>query len=219
MQRRKRSPGMDELAPLYLSRIDKVKTCRLTPALGMAMLLFATTATARAEAPDLGAHLPSQSAADFLRESAGTDAAFLPAGMLKNLDSPADLVQLLVYPTDQIAIVKLTGAQIRSACERSLAILPMPTSAFLQLSGMEVRFTPTRAAESRVDSIQIGGGSLDKDRKYRVAMPITLARGGLGYFKVWDRDQIERVIEGQTLESILKGRKVSSTQARWIESK
>ncbi len=166
--------------------------------------------------PETESHGPSQSAADVIREFAGADVAFLAAGMVKAIDAPTDLAQLLVYPTDTVSVVRLTGAELKAAFERSVSLLPLPSSAFLQVSGAEITFSKSSPADRRVQSVSIGNAKLDGAKSYTVAMPTTLARGGLGYFKVWSRDAITKTVEGATLESILKGRAPKSTADRWI---
>ncbi|MER3495715.1 MAG: hypothetical protein C4320_02150, partial [Armatimonadota bacterium] len=59
----------------------------------------------------------AQSAADELRTAAGTDLAFVAAGLFKEkgrLDSN-DIASSLLFPTDEVVILTLTGAQIRQA--------------------------------------------------------------------------------------------------------
>jgi hypothetical protein len=46
-------------------------------------------------------------------------------------------------------------------------------------------------------------------------MPISLARGGYGYFSVWDKKAIIRNLENVTLESVLKGKKPDTQSPRW----
>jgi 2',3'-cyclic-nucleotide 2'-phosphodiesterase (5'-nucleotidase family) len=164
--------------------------------------------------PETEAFAPAQAAADVLREAAGAEIAFLPAGMLKSAFEPENLASLLQYPTDELAVVNLRGSQIRLAFERSVSLFPSPSSAFLQLSGIEFTFSRSAAPDSRVLTITLDGQRLDPNRTYSVAMPATIARGGLGYFRVWNRDQIARVMTGVTLESLLRGRPVKASPAR-----
>lgn len=178
------------------------------------VLLASVSTTAFASNPELESHAPSQAAADALREATGADMAFLAAGMVKPLASVSDLSQLLVYPTDTLSVVKLSGAQIRLALERSVSLVPLPSSAFLQLSGLEATYSKSAPADKRLTDITVGNSKLDGSKTYNVAMPTTLARGGLGYFKVWNKDAITRTLDG-TLESLLKGKSSRNTADRW----
>lgn len=176
--------------------------------------LIAGACLAMAENPEQGPHKPSQAAADVLREATGADIAFIPAGMIRPLDSVQDLAQILQYPTDLVGVVKISGTQVRQALERSVSLLPLGSSSFLQLSGIEATYSKSAPAEKRITSVMVGTAKLDDAKEYRIAMPMALARGGLGYFKVWKSDQIEKMPE-QTLESILSGKKSTNTPDRW----
>ena len=69
--------------------------------------------------PQKGAHLPSQAIADLLRKSGESDFAFVPAGVVRNVNPSGDLAEVLEYPTDQVCVVELKGSQIKLALERS----------------------------------------------------------------------------------------------------
>jgi 2',3'-cyclic-nucleotide 2'-phosphodiesterase (5'-nucleotidase family) len=169
-----------------------------------------------AEGPEVGAHGPSQAAADVLRDHAGTDGAFLAAGLVRDSFQRDNLATLLQFPSDEVVIVSLTGGQIRQAFERSLSLLPQPNTSFLQISGFEVVFNRNAPPNSRVVSVTADGAPLQDGRTYTVAMPANLGRGGLGYFKIWDRGKITRTLEGVTMEGILKGRRHVETSPRWV---
>lgn len=167
--------------------------------------------------PQKGAHLPSQAIADLLRKAGEADFAFVPAGVVRNVNPNGSLAEVLEYPTDQVCVVELKGSQIKLALERSVTLFPMGNGAFLQLSGMTVTFKPTAPVDHRVVSVRLqNGGTLEDARSYTVAMPATLARGGLGYFKVWDKTQIVKTLDGATLESVVKGQPMIVTDPRWI---
>lgn len=166
-------------------------------------------------APDLESHAPSQTAADLFREAAGTDMAFLAAGLVRSNFDAKDLATLMRYPSDELAVVKLKGSQVRAAFERSVALFPSPTDCFLQISNAEVSFSKSGDPDKRVKSIAVAGQKLDENKDYTVAMPMTLARGGLGYFKVWDKNQITKTVSGVTLEQILSGKAAVDSAPRW----
>lgn len=175
-------------------------------------LVLAGTAFA---GPGNEAYGPAQSAADVLRSAAGADACFLPAGMVREVASPDNLAAILQYPTDELAVVDLKGAQIRAALERSVSLYPSSSTGFLQLSGIEATFSRSAPVDKRIVSVTVGGSRLDDGRTYSVAMPVSLARGGYGYFKIWDKNQIVRTLDNTTLESLLKGKRASESGSRW----
>ncbi|MCL6623754.1 MAG: 5'-nucleotidase C-terminal domain-containing protein, partial [Fimbriimonadales bacterium] len=119
--------------------------------------------------PGAGPHALAQAAGDVLREEAGADLAFLPAGML-NKDATGDLATLLKYPTDELVVLRLTGKEVLSALERSVSYYPEPNSAFLQISGGVVTFSASAQPGSRILSVDIGGAPLEPNSRYNVAM-------------------------------------------------
>ena len=165
--------------------------------------------------PDVGANSVAQAAADEIRAFAGADIAFLGAGFLKASFSKDDLATVLQYPTDEVVIINLTGEQIRQALERSVSLYPQPNQSFLQLSGVEVTFKKASAPNNRVTTVSVNGSPLVDGKTYSVAMPSLLAKGGLGYFKIWDDAKVARKFEGKTLESVLKGKKATEGSPRW----
>jgi 2',3'-cyclic-nucleotide 2'-phosphodiesterase (5'-nucleotidase family) len=179
------------------------------------LALCAAVAICCADKPDVGAHSGSQSAADALREFASADGAFLAAGLVKEEFKRDDLASILQYPTDEVVVLSLSGSQIRQALERSVSLHPQPNMSFLQISGFEVTFSPTAAPGSRIVSVSVGGSPLADGRTYTVAMPSSLGRGGLGYFKIWDKAKIVKTYEGSTVEGVLKGKRFSETSSRW----
>lgn len=182
--------------------------------LGLMLMLSATLALPQ-EGPDVGAHTASQAAADILRQFAGTDAAMIAAGLLnKNFDQD-NLASLIQYPTDGIVVVNLTGSEIRQALERSVSLYPQPNPSFLQLSGIEATFSKSAPIGQRIISASINGSKLDEKKTYTVAMPESLGQGGSGYFKIWDTSKIAKSFDKTTVESVLKGKKVSESSPRW----
>jgi 2',3'-cyclic-nucleotide 2'-phosphodiesterase (5'-nucleotidase family) len=172
-------------------------------------------AAAVSSGPETEAHLPSQAAADVLRDFAGTDGAFLAAGLVKDSYQASDLSTLLQYPTDELVVVSLKGSQVRQALERSVSLYPQQNTSFLQVSGFEVVFSKNAAPGQRIVSVTAAGSKLDDSRTYTVAMPNTLGRGGLGYFKIWDKSKISKTYE-QSVETVLKGKKFVETSPRWV---
>ena len=181
----------------------------------VSLLLLGACAIALASDSDLGSkpHPSAQAAADIVRSVAGADVAFLPAGLLKE-GNVNDLASWLQHPGDEIVVVTLRGSDLTNAIERSVANYPLANSGFLQVSGLQVTFSPSRQPESRVVEILAGGSQVDAGRQYQVAMPTSLAYGSLGYFKVWNRSQITRRT-GTTLEAALKGKSGSAREARY----
>lgn len=155
-----------------------------------------------------------QSVADAMRTASGADLAFLPSGVLKTALSGRTLEQSLEFPTEELVVVKLTGQQVKNALEKSLSLYPTSNPAYLYVSGLEATFKPGGQPEAKVTSVTIGDAALNPSSTYRVAMPASLGRGGLGYFTVWQRGAIEQDASPKTLESILSGKSVGTNGLR-----
>jgi 2',3'-cyclic-nucleotide 2'-phosphodiesterase (5'-nucleotidase family) len=155
-----------------------------------------------------------QAMADAVLGASGADAAFFASGLVKE-GAKGDLAAQCQYPTDEIMVLELTGAQIKLALERSVSLHPSPNPGFLYLAGIEATFKPKAAPDSRISDVTINGSALSATAKYKIAMPGSLARGGLGYFSVWDKKDINRTLTGVTVESIMKGKTPSAGSSRW----
>lgn len=178
----------------------------------LSVLILGSAAFARD--PGSESHLPSQAAADVLRDFAMADAALLAAGLVKESYQSDNLASLLLYPADELVVVSLKGKELKVALERSLSLYPQSNASFLQLSGIEVTFSKTAEPNQRILSVMVGGAKLDDATSYDVAMPASLARGGLGYFKIWDKTRITKTFPS-TVEDVLKGKRYVETSPRW----
>ncbi|GIV13098.1 MAG: hypothetical protein KatS3mg021_1380 [Fimbriimonadales bacterium] len=116
-------------------------------------------------------------------------------------------------------MLELRGEQILQALERSLELYPQKNNAFLQLAGAEVRFDPKAPVGKRVVSVSIMGGKLEPSRTYRVATTAPLARGALGYFRIWSKDQIVNATGrsiAETLKEPLSRTRYLVTTPAWV---
>jgi len=165
--------------------------------------------------PDVGPNLAAQSAADALRDFAGADGAFIAGGQLKDSFDRNDLSTMLQYATDEVVVLNLTGEQIKQAFERSISLFPSANQSFLQISGFEVSFRKSASAV-RIVSVTANGNALENSHTYSVAMPMNLARGAVGYFRVWDAKHSAKTFPQTSMETVLKGKKATDGSPRWI---
>ena len=100
----------------------------------------------------------------------------IPAGPL----SAADVATLVPF-RNTVALLEVDGAALRAILEHSVEVLPRPNGRFLQTAGLDYTMDVARPAGRRILSASIGGDPLDPTRRYRVAVPDFLARGGDGY--------------------------------------
>lgn len=149
--------------------------------------------------------------ADSIRDAAGADIALIAASSFsehtipKGSASPEDFLKALAFRNDSVVVVKLTGEKVRAALEHGLALYPQMHSAFLQVSGMTVNIDPGQEKDKRVTSVKVGGASLDDKKVYMVAMPSPLADGGLAYYRIWSKSDIDKSKDPKsTLEEAVK---------------
>lgn len=178
------------------------------------MLLSIHGFARNSDAADTGSNIAAQAAADAMRQFAGTDGAFLAADLVKETYSKENLASLLKFPSETMVVVSISGAQLKQAFERSLSLFPHPNPSFLQLSGFEVTFKSTGAVNQRVIRATANGSPIVDTKTYTVAMPSTLGRGILGYFKVWEQSQITKTFD-QSLDTILLDKPFVASAPRW----
>ncbi len=171
--------------------------------------------------------------ADAARSAMSTQIAFVAASELKPKDPPfdagkvlsSDLEALISYPDDALAVVELQGKLVRQALERSVSIYPQPNLGFLQVSGIGFSFDSTKPSGSRVTSVTVDGSPLADETTYRVAVSNSLANGALGYWKVWDPDNVRITRDsksslGKAIQSYLKANsKIDYGRLNRIEAK
>jgi 5'-nucleotidase/UDP-sugar diphosphatase len=152
----------------------------------------------------------AQTIVEAMRSATGAELALLgaaffdesvqfPAGSLP----PDALLKAVRYPEDEVVVLNLTGEQLLQAFERALELYPQKNNAFLQLTGAEVRFNPKAEPGKRIQSVFISGAKLDPKRTYRVATTAPLARGALGYFRIWSKEQIS-TSTGRTIAEVVR---------------
>jgi 5'-nucleotidase / UDP-sugar diphosphatase len=86
---------------------------------------------------------------------------------------------------NSLAIMNLTGAEIKSALEHSVSQAPAASGAFLHVSGLKFSYDSTKPAGERVVSVEVKEGSsfvaLNDTTSYVVATNTFTAKGGDGY--------------------------------------
>ncbi len=138
--------------------------------------------------------------ADAVKQTGDASVALVPADELDDSASvpagktdPAKIVAALHYaddPGDTVVVLKLSGAQLLKAAERSVSRTPEPFDGFLQVAGLQIRYSAGAPQGKRVSLVGVGGGEVDAGKTYRVATTRSLANGGLGYFQIWTAKDI-----------------------------
>lgn len=189
----------------------------MKPIARIAALTVALVAGSAFAGPETEAYPAGQSLADALKNAASSDIAWIAGGLLKEVDSTS-LSSYLRFPTDTVSVVKLSGAQVKSALERSVSMAPSANPSFLQVSGLQVVYSKTANPDKRIQSVTVNGSTLDVKATYTVAMPTNLARGGLGYFSVWEKTAISSTLSNMTMADIAKDKSVSAKDPRYTVS-
>ena len=123
--------------------------------------------------------------ADLARRETGAEVTLVNSGIVRGsvVSGPVTYRRLMeVLPLDSgLAVLTLTGAQLRTALENSVSRLPEPNGRFLQTSGIGYAVDPVAPIGARVAAVQIHGVPLDPARRYSVAVTRFIADGGDGY--------------------------------------
>jgi 5'-nucleotidase / UDP-sugar diphosphatase len=85
-----------------------------------------------------------------------------------------------------LATIKLTGAEIKEALEHSVSQAPAESGGFLHVSGMKFTYDSTKAAGSRVVSMEVENAdgtftAIDPAQEYVIATNAFTAKGGDGF--------------------------------------
>lgn len=156
-----------------------------------------------------------QSIADIFRSASGADVALVASGFLSPTRDTKNLADTFQFPSDELWLVSLTGKQLNEAFDRSLSFYPEPCTDMLYFSGAEVTFQSGRTVKTKVVSVTVGGAPLDLGKTYKVALPASLARGGLSYFSLWNFQKPEKVVS-PAISKLLDGKSVQTSTLRWL---
>ncbi|XP_035235995.1 5'-nucleotidase-like isoform X1 [Anguilla anguilla] len=144
-------------------------------------------------------------------EATHADVALLNSGTLRSdTVHPAgpltmhDLLQILPMQ-DPVLVVEASGRQLYEGLENAVRNYPALDGRFPQVAGMQFGFDPQGSPGNRVvmDTIKVQGQSLDKDKKYLVAMKEYLTKGKDGYTMFAECRKMFDIENAQTLSTVL----------------
>jgi len=147
--------------------------------------------------------------AQVMRRRMAADVALLNAGAVRanrvipsGPVSMADVVALLPF-RNTVALLEGDGGALRVILEHSVEALPRPSGRFLQTAGLDYTADITRPAGRRIVAASVSGNALDPARRYRVAVPDFLARGGDGYVLLTEAPSLVSSEDGPGLIEIV----------------
>lgn len=124
-------------------------------------------------------------AADAFRWAAKSDISIVNGGMLRD-DLPLGDVKrrniMALFPFgNTLRIAEIDGKTIKAMLEHSVEYYPASFGGFLNVSGMNFSYDPSKPAKNRVKDIIIGGKALDENKIYTVALVDFHTSGGDDY--------------------------------------
>lgn len=147
--------------------------------------------------------------ADAIRETAGTQVAFLPGlgygvALQPGKITAADIRNLIPHDS-AVWTMRLTGTQIRQVLEQAIenftAIdVTKKVGGMIQVSGLRFSYDPQARRSRRVQEITVGGLALAPRSRYTVAVNALLAEGGHNY--KWFERGIDRRKVGKQYEMV-----------------
>ncbi|SIQ35544.1 5'-nucleotidase C-terminal domain-containing protein [Domibacillus enclensis] len=179
------------LATKYTPAIDEVKAQVVGSATAA---LDGERASVRTKETDLGNLITDAMLAKAKTIDSDTVIALQNGGGIRASIDAGDITMeevLTVMPFgNALAIMDLTGAEIKAALEHSVSLAPEQNGAFLQVAGLKFTYDSSKEAGSRVTSVEVNEGgtftALDEAKTYAVATNTFTAKGGDNYamFKV-----------------------------------
>lgn len=125
--------------------------------------------------------------ADAVRAGARTDAALVNAGSIRGnrVYEPGPLTRrtvVSIHPFgNTVCTLTVPGRVILAALENGVVKLPLAAGQFPQVSGIALQVDASAPPGQRVRDVRIDGRPLDPDRRYTLAVPDYIFKGGDGY--------------------------------------
>lgn len=141
---------------------------------------------------------------DAMRISTGADFAFTNGGGIRASIDAGDITVneiLTSFPfTNTLAVIEVTGAELKAAIEHGVKDYPAPAGQFPHVSGIKYTFDAGKPAGERVTEVLVGGEPLDLAKTYKMVTNDFMAIGGDGYTMFADKPFVG---EGGLLSDVL----------------
>ena len=146
--------------------------------------------------------------ADAIRAQTDAEIAILNGGGLRGekIYPPGSSITrrdvLLELPfRNHVAVLAISGKDVRAAIENGLSLLPRTAGRFPQVSGMRYEADLSKPPGSRVLSIHVGNAPLDDTRIYKLATNDFMARGNDGYTMFRDAKRLVTDVDGPLISN------------------
>lgn len=107
-----------------------------------------------------------------------------------------------------IAVLSVTGKQVKQALENSVSTAEDTEGRFLQVSGLSFTYSINKPIGERVQSVYINGKLLDPVQKYSVATTDYLAKGGDGYDAFINAEHLNQFAQNSPILSYIVTRMI-----------
>jgi len=147
--------------------------------------------------------------ADAVRADTGADIALINAGSIRgDRVYPAGPITVRMvtslHPFDNvIGKVRVAGRVVLAALRNGVARFPAAAGAFPQVSGLTFAIDPNAQNDARVVDVRVNGEPLDPEKRYVLAIPDYIFKGGDGYTMFRDGDVLVTPEEGGLLTTAL----------------
>ena len=146
--------------------------------------------------------------ADAIRATTESDIAMMNGGGLRSgkVYPPGSAITrrdvLLELPfRNHVAVLAISGKDVRAALENGISLLPRNAGRFPQVSGIRFEADLSRPPGSRVLSVHVGDAPLDEAKTYRLATNDFMARGNDGYSMFRDAKQLVTDVDGPLISN------------------
>lgn len=182
----------DDATRGLITRLRAPFAAQLDARIGRAAGLIARAQTLAGQEPEArDAESPADDLfADAMRETTGTEIAFLPGLGYGVAIPPGDInaeqLRNLIPHDSGVWTMRLTGAQVREVLEQAVENFSAEDAAkkvggIVQVSGLRFTYDPRQARGSRVLEVTAGGRPIRADRSYSVTTNALMAEGGHNY--------------------------------------
>ncbi len=123
--------------------------------------------------------------ADVMRHLGDADVALISGGSIRTSIPPGEIIRHQVLDVNpffnSLWMLEITGKTLRDVLEFSYSHHGEVFGGFMQVSGIELKFDPTKDVGSRIVSLQKDGKDIGGDDKLTLVLTDYLAQGGDGY--------------------------------------